>query len=519
MRRQLLYLALIGALASLYDHSVYLTSRWRVTEDARHHLFWTYRFQDPGLFPDDLYARFFSSLAPLGYRAFYFLVAQVTDPVFGSKLVPFGFLAVSVWYLWRIGRLFEPRWGGLLAGLMFLEYSGALRGGLPRSFAFPLLIAHLFYVAARRWGGASLLLVLQALFYPQAFLNGLGLQGVAVIRDCGGFPGPCLAARLRAGARPAGWLLAGALASFALLAPTYLFDDTRRALGPLVTRAEAARLPEFQGDRGAVVSVEQFRYLWRGDRSGLGWNTRLTSFAAGLAVFAAVLGRKFLRAPRVLFDSLAVSLVLFAAAHLLLFRLHLPNRYVRYTLPLAAMLMLACLARPVVEELGERVPAFRRLWPALVRWRTTFAVLLALAVLGGAVKTVFFTPNRVDPREVELHQFLATLPRTALVAGNTRAVGWVPLLARRRALVDDEFALPYLRGYYREVVRRREAQAQALQTGSPEALGRFCREFGVTHLVIDPGGPVSAEIVRWVEGQRVFQNARFLVAPCPGDVG
>lgn len=515
---QLCFLALVGFMAALYDHYGYLTSPYRATDDARQHIFWTYRFQDPELFPNDLYTDFYSTLAPLGYRALYFLAAQVTDPLLFSKLLPFGLLAVSVWYLWRLGRAFEPRWGGLIAGLLILDYSGAFRGGLPRSFALSLLIPHFYYVATRRYGRASGVLVLQSLFYPQTFLSGFGLQSVTILRELWGRAGRSFSTRLREVRRPLSLLLGAALVSGLLLSVTYLFDKPK-AMGPLITRAEAMQMEEFQpGGRVPFFSPDPVEYYLVANRSGLGWNNRLTTFALILALFASVLRRKLLQAPPIIFDNLAVSLFLFACAHLLLFRLHFPNRYVRWTLPLSAVLLIATKARPFVGELQERFPGFRRVWTTLVWWRFGFASLLFLTALGGTVKVVFFTPSSVPPAVIELYDFLATLPKTSLVAGNTHYLAGVPLFDRRKILVVDEFALPYLKGYYQEVVRRKTAFQTALKTPSPDELGRFCREFGVTHLLIDPTAQtptIVPAVLEQLERERVFRSGPFVVATCP----
>lgn len=515
---QLCFLALAGFMAALFDHYGYLRSPYKATDDARQHIFWTYRFQDPGLFPDDLYADFYSSLAPLGYRALYFLAARVTDPLLFSKLLPFGLLAISVWYLWRLGRAFEPRWGGLIAGFLILDYSGAFRGGLPRSFALSLLIPHFYYLTTRQHGTASGVLVLQSLFYPQVFVSGLGLQGVTVLRELTGRAGQSFSARLREMRRPLGFFAGAVIVSGLLLSVTYLFDKPK-AMGPLITSADAMRMEEFQpGGRVPFFSPDPVEYYLVGNRSGLGWNNRLTTLALILALFAVVLRRRLVQAPPIIFDNLAVSLLLFASSHLLLFRLHLPNRYVRWTLPLSAILLVACQARPFIERLQEIRPGFRSAWATVVRWRTGLACLVVLAMAGAAVKVVFFAPSPVPPAVVKLYEFLATLPKPSLIAGNTHLVAGIPLFAKRKILVVDEFALPYFKGYYREVTRRRTALQKALETPSADELARFCREFGVSHLVIDPTAKtpaVSASVLERIEREGIFRSGPFVVATCP----
>jgi len=48
-----------------------------VQDDARQHVFWMQRFLDPALFPRDLIADYFQSVAPAGYTAIYQMMAGV----------------------------------------------------------------------------------------------------------------------------------------------------------------------------------------------------------------------------------------------------------------------------------------------------------------------------------------------------------------------------------------------------------------------------------------------------------
>src|SRR5262249_22588505 len=98
-------LAVLTFAVAISDYYTDLSSRYRFIDDAQLHIFWTYRFQDPALFPNDIYADYFSSImGPPGFRALYFLAAQGMDPLLFSKLLPFGLLATVVVYAWRLGR-------------------------------------------------------------------------------------------------------------------------------------------------------------------------------------------------------------------------------------------------------------------------------------------------------------------------------------------------------------------------------------------------------------------------------
>lgn len=510
-RRELAFLGAVTALAAVHEFGSYLTSPYRVTDDARQHIFWTYRYQDPALFPGDIFADFFQSMAPWGFRGLYRVAAKVMDPLLFSELLPFALFGLTVWFAWRIGRLLEPRWGGLVAGLLMCEYGGAFRGGLPRAFALAVLVPHFYYLLAGRHGRAGLMLVLQALFYPQVFLNAAGVHGLAVLRVAAAAPGS-LAARAAAARRPLAALLAGALLGGASMAVTYLVERPGD-MGEVITRAEARERPEFHdGGRVGFFTDDPVAYWLTHDRSGIGWNSRMRSMVIAILVCAFVLGRRAPRVPGLVWDNLLVSVALFLTAHALLFRLHLPNRYTRFTLPISLILLVAALARPAVDALADRWPAVATAGARLARWTPALAAVVLLIMLGAALPKVV-RPAPPDPQLVGLYHFAATLPRDALLAGNVVELGNLPLMSRRSVYVDSEFALPYLKGYYREVARRRRALSAALDAASPDDLNRFCDESGVTHLALERASLPAAGRDRGPR-ERLFENERFLVVPC-----
>jgi hypothetical protein len=498
-----LYVIVLAAVTALGEWWPVLTNPWYVYDDARQHVFWTYRYRDPSLFPGDLYADVFSALAPLGYHACYWLIAQIGDPLTASRWMALGLAAVMLWYAWRLGRAMEPRWGGFLTVVLLLPHLYTLGGGLPRSFALPLLVSHLYFVATARMAKASVLLVLEALVYPQAFLIGFGVQALAVAR--GALRGPVR--------RPLALLLVGTAVGGLSLGSRYLVDRPA-VLGPMVTWAEAREAPEFQpGGRVQFFDPDPVEFWIKGSRSGLGWKRGLPD-AVGLALLVALaLGRGIRRTPPIIVDTLLVSAGLFAAAHLLLFRLHLPNRYVRWTLPLAAILFVAAHAHPLAERLRERLPALARAWPHLARGRWVAAAALLVAVAAGSRAAASARPT--PPEVVGLHQYLRTLPPAALLAGKSAALASVPLLDRRRILEDREFAQAYFTGYYREVMRRSEARRSAWRAESMEALARFCRDFGLSHLLVDRRAGDSPAALPQLTAGATFDNGRFLVWPCP----
>ena len=88
------------AVASLHRA---LASPYVVQDDARQHVFWAYRFVDPGLFPGDLIADYFQAVAPLGYSMLYEAAAAAgIEPLLLSKLLPVALGLIATWYCYRL---------------------------------------------------------------------------------------------------------------------------------------------------------------------------------------------------------------------------------------------------------------------------------------------------------------------------------------------------------------------------------------------------------------------------------
>jgi hypothetical protein len=290
-------------------------------------------------------------------------------------------------------------------------------------------------------------------------------------------------------------------------------------MGPVITRAEAQTQPEFQeGGRVEFWRSDPIKFWLTGGRSGIGVHGLPHLTVLGLVFVAIVRGRKLRDTPPALLDNAVVALGLFALAHAVLFRLHLPNRYTRYALPLSAILVVAAHLWPAVQEWRARSTMGRRVAALAVRtWKPAVAVgLLLLAALVTNAMSGAWRP--VQRAQVEFYEFVASLPVDARLAGNVSLAG-VPLFSRRSVLVDPEFALPYLRGYYREVQRRQDALRAALASRSRPGLAQFCREFGVTHLVLSRTQPLPPAGANRPPAERLLENERYLVVTCPREAG
>lgn len=163
--------------------------------------YWINQFQAPGLFPgDQLWGdtyttiRVFGRDVPLyfpclGYDLLFWAASFLVSPILFLKILPFLLAPTTVGYLFAYGTFVRDRGTGaiLAIGFLFLNlatpHSLSLATGLQRSFASPLLIAMLYYLHQWAYSGATVVVVLSALFYAPVFLLATATWGIVALED------------------------------------------------------------------------------------------------------------------------------------------------------------------------------------------------------------------------------------------------------------------------------------------------------------------------------------------------
>lgn len=153
-------------------------AEYMIQDDGRQHIFWMRRFLDPELFPQDLIADYFQSVAPGGYKAFYWVAASVgIDPVFLSKLLPIFLGLISTVYCFGVSLQILPIPAvGFFSSLILnqtLWMEDDLVSATPRAFLYPLFLAFLYYLLRRDFFPVLIAIALQGLFYPHTVLLSL----------------------------------------------------------------------------------------------------------------------------------------------------------------------------------------------------------------------------------------------------------------------------------------------------------------------------------------------------------
>ncbi len=446
-----------------------------IQDDARQHVAWFEAMRDPRLFQGDFIAAFFvGSNTPI-YKALYWLPAQLgVSPLLMAKLYPVLLTLLTAWLTWRF--LLTTGIGGLAAALgavLFVQgiwLSDDIASATARAFSWPMLMAVLVCWREKRpWAGAACG-VLLALLYPTAavFAGGLiGLMCLVGLRE-----------------RPASFrhVLAGWTSPAIVVAGLFAGALAALVMGTgsgIVSLAEARQMAEFQqGGRTAFFVSDPVKFWLLAKRSGALPEPVLRHVVMLVLVVLAALRWKRLPADvRSLgLSSIAVGLILWAAAHLLLFKLYLPGRYPLIGERIAfAVLAGGALAVWLPQTWG---PLQRRLGQGLV------AALVALPLLA------LLVPPRVlglisVPEAPGLMRVLAQTPPDTLVAGLSPDLDNVPAAAKRRVLTAREYHLPYDVNYVDAMRLRLADTVSAVFAPGPEGVRTLVQRYGVTHILID----------------------------------
>ena len=451
-----------------------------IQDDARQHVFWMLRFRDPELFRDDLIADYYQSTAPPGFAALYRVLSWVVDPILASKLLPPVLGAITALFTFLLVRRLHPSpTAAFLATVLLGWYAWQhddLSSASPRAFLLPALATLLWALAAGRTVLGVSLAVLAALLYPIGGALAVALFGMRLLQH----PTPnSLLPFLAAAALVAAVLVPGQLAA----AP----------FGPTVSAEQARAMPEFGTEGRSEFFVSgAYRYWLESSRSGFKLGVSDVLFPsvpilfelAGLAALLPllVLLRRRLPAARLLdgrigllFQLLAASLALFVLAHLLLFRLYLPARYVQASVPLVLAVAAGLALGIVVEEIAARVAPSRR---GVLAGGLALALAVGLALYPADYDGLFVR----DPHPA-VTAYLRAQPEDVLVAGVPTEADSVPALAGRRVHVAREYALPYHLGYYGQVRRRIVDLIEGYYAESPRRAADFAARYGV-HLFL-----------------------------------
>ncbi len=495
----LIFAAIYGILALQQAFS----GEYVVQDDARQHIFWMQRFSNAGLFPKDLIADYFQSIAPLGYTAVYQIPAAVgIDPLLLSKLLPvlLGLLTTGYCFGVCVQLLPVPMTGFI--GAMLLNQNLWMQDGLisatPKAFLYPLFLAFLYYLLQRSLIPCLVAIALLGLFYPLLVL----VCACLLILQC------CWdRIHLRSHRRDYLFCAAGLGIAILVLLP-YALGSSEFA--PVITAAEARKLPEFatEGRASFFNDNDPWEFWFNASRSGI----RLPSALMPPLVYAGFLLPILLRYPSqfplskqvsggiiLLPQLILASLAMFFAAHALLFKLHLPSRYTQHSLRIvmvtAAAVALTLLLDAVFQK-AQLISSVTRLLPLA----SSLLLAAALILYPSTLKSFLWT-GYVMGGVPELYEFFQQQPQDIVIASLADEVNNLPTFSKRSILVGSEYAIPYHQGYYRKFRQRTIELIQAQYSQDLADVQQLIQKYGIDFWLLNRAAFTPEYIAsdRWIQ--------------------
>ncbi|MDY6937767.1 MAG: hypothetical protein SWY16_08870 [Cyanobacteriota bacterium] len=447
-----------------------------VQDDARQHVFWMLRFIDPQLFPNDIIADYFQSVAPAGYAQLYQFAARLgLSPLTFNKFLPMGLGLMATAWAFGVCLQILPVPFAAFASTIVLNLTLWMKDDLvsatPRAFLYPLFLAFLYYLLRQKLLPTIGAIALTGLFYPQFVLveSGLLVLGLGLKR--------------RSNAPSPGWRFYGVgLAIAALVLLPYALQTNE--FGPTIALEDARNSAEFwRGGRSAFFHPDPGYFWLQGERSGFLPIKTPTILWVGVLLplvmrFPRIfpLAGKFTDRIGILWQIIAVSSGLFFLSHAYLFELHLPSRYSQHSLRIVLAIASGMVFAILIGALLEMARRFAKL-----RWvgMTGAIVLVGILVLyplslKSFPKTVYKTGEAV-----ELYKFVRETPKDTLIASLDREVDNLPSFTQRSILTGREYAIPYHTGYADEIQARMLGLIEAQYSPSLDSARQLVDRYGI----------------------------------------
>lgn len=469
----------LQALAKAFD------SQLIIQDDARQYLFGMFRFFDENLFPNDLIADYFQSVTPDGYASLYRLAAGWgVSPLLLHKLLPLALaLILTAYGFFLTLKIFPVPVAGFGAMLLLnqsLWFQDDLASATPRAFVYPLFLAFLYYFLSRNFLGVLGAIALLGTFYPQYVILSAFVLFVSILSV-----GNKKIDNKMTDLLP----ILGGLMCLLVLLP-YALETSE--FQPVITREEALRFPEFYPDGRASFFFPNPFYFWLfAERSGL--IPALMPPLIWLGLFLPILDRfpwqfplvKKLKKTGILLQVSLASFGGWLAAHLVLFRLHLPSRYTDHSGRIV-MAIAGGITITIFIHAGIRFIREQQGKPLQRLWRGSAILLLGGLLIFYPIFSERFPMTNYRPVYlVQLYNFFKEQPKDILIASLTPQAHYIPMFAQRSVLIGEEYAIPYHLGYYRQLRDRALGLITAQYTPDREVLTQFIRDYKVDFFLVE----------------------------------
>ena len=476
--RSRFWLAASILLATLFSLSGFGLSLgdYTIQDDARQHVFWLQRLGDRNLFPNDLIADYFSSVAPAGYKFIYWLANLLgVEPLAFNKILPLLLgIGTSIYLFLVTISIFPIPIAGFFACLLLnqnLWLLDDLVSGTPRAFLYILFLGFVYHLLQKQLLPCILFIALQGLFYPQTVLISAGILCLNLITQ-----------------KDKNLYIAGLIAAI-VTASIYKLQTAE--FSEVITLAQARQLPEFApGGRSTFFSYNPLQFWLVAKQSGwfpFEWQYFLMSAFGLFLPLIAKFPRQFPLVKqlnshsRIIWQILLTSFAWYCLAHLLLFRLHLPSRYSQHTWRMAIALLAGMTITILLHELIIKIASYSHLKQGLIIAIAIFVLLCPTY----AVQAYPYRLGYITAPSPELYQFLQQQPKDITIATLSSEADFIPSFAKRSVLTAREYSIPYHWDYYKQIRQRTRDLITAQYSLDIEDIIQFSDRYDVDLWLLD----------------------------------
>lgn len=458
-----------------------------IQDDARQHVFWMQRFLDAEMFPQDLMADYFQSVAPTGYTTLYQLIARMgIDPFLLNKILPLLLGFMTTGYCFGVSmQLLPVPFTGFIASLLLnqnLWMQDDVPSATPVAFVYPLFLAFLYYLLKRKLILTCVAIALLGLFYPQCVFLASGILVLQLL---------CWKNKQLSFSQSRQDYLFCAIGlgvAFFVMLPYALKSSE---FGPVLTATEAKILwPSF-----FINNPVKYWLCWR--RTGI-FPSEWCELSFSLPqIFLGLLLLLFLQFPSqftlqknitqkisIIPQILVVSVAMFFAAHLLLFKLHLPNRYTEHSFRILMPLAGAIAFTLLLDAILKPETRLRVLSAALAKKGVAF-FLLALLIFYPALVRKFPDVDYKVGQFPQVYEFLAQQPKDTLIASIAEETDNLPSFSKRSILVSPTYVVGYHKTYYLKLRERAIDLIEAQYSPNLERVQEFIQKYGIDLWLIE----------------------------------
>ncbi len=472
-------------LFSLSGLKLAFQSDYIIQDDARQHVFWLQQLSDSNLFPDDLIADYFRSVAPLGYKFVYWLANFLgIEPFLFNKILPVLLGVANSIYIFLVTvTIFPLPFAGFLVSLLLnqnLWLLDDLVSGTPRAFFYVLFLGFIYYLLRQKLLPCLLFIILQGLFYPQTVLISAGILSINLITQ--------KRSRSVGFAQSRYFYLIGLIVAVSILA---IYKLQTADFNQVINLETAKQMPEFySGGRSEFFLDNPFSFWLSGKRSGFfpyEWQYVIL-FSIGLFLPLIIrypvrfpLVNKINKRAKIIWQILLASFGLFCLSHLLLFTLHLPARYSQHTWRIIIALANGITLTILLDTITHKITRYQKILQPLI-------TAIAIGVLLYPTYNVQSRPYRlgyVRGDNPELYQFLQQQPKDILIASLSREADFIPSFAQRSVLVAKEYSIPYHLDYYQPIRQRTKDLIEAQYSLNQAEVNKFIQKYNIDLWLLD----------------------------------